>query len=76
MILSKEGFFDDEIIYIDYDFEEVMYRWEHKKGLVHVKFYREEESNRLVPQDNRLFNDALRFGDRISKAEYELGVRL
>jgi hypothetical protein len=60
-------------IYVDYPFEEVMYRWSCEEKRIYVKFYGEEEKNDPVPQDNRLYNDALLYGDEISKEEYQKG---
>ena len=60
-------------IYIDYDFEEVTYRWDHLARKCYVKFYGKPEHPQPVPHDNRLHNDALRFGREISREEYERG---
>lgn len=68
--------FDDFVtrdIYIDYDFEEVTYRWDHQAKAVYLKFYGKPEKTDPVPQDNRLYVDALRFGREITKEEYERG---
>jgi len=60
-------------IYIDYPFEEVMFREDYKNQLIYKKFYTEYEILTPVPYDNRLYNDALRFGEEITKEEYEKG---
>jgi hypothetical protein len=60
-------------VFVDYDFEEVAYRWDHRSKIVFVKFYGAEESARPVPSDNRLYNDAILYGCEISQDEYEKG---
>lgn len=57
-------------VYLDYDFEDVMFRWDHQRRLIFVKFDGETEKQQPVSHDNRLFNDALRFGKEISEAVY------
>ena len=73
MPISKGELFSKQDVYINYDFEEVMYRWDHKSQLIYVKFYGEKESSNLIPHNNRLFNDALLYGEQITKEEYEKG---
>jgi hypothetical protein len=70
MPVSKGKIFDEQDIYIDHDFEEVMYRWDHIAKKCYVKFYGKEESKELVPHDNRLYNDALLYGEQRTKEEY------
>ncbi|WP_110946881.1 hypothetical protein [Pseudomonas sp. UBA5706] len=60
-------------VYLDYDFEEVTFRWDHRARTVHVKFYGADESAELVPADSRLYNDAILYGREISREEYEKG---
>ena len=71
MGINKGEEFSKRDIYIDYAFEEVMFRWDHIKREIYIKFYNKDESTKPIPHDNRLFNDALRFGDEISKEDYE-----
>jgi hypothetical protein len=73
MPVNKGPRFAREDIYIDYPFEEVMYRWDHVAREIHVKFYGADESPKPIPHDNRLFNDALLGGEEISKEQYEGG---
>ena len=65
--------FDSQDIYIDYDFEEVMFRWDHKNKVAYKRFYNEEETGIAVERNNRLFTDALQDGEEISKEMYEQG---
>jgi hypothetical protein len=58
-------------VYIDYPFEDVMYRWDHKAKKACVKFYGKPEHKEPVPQDNRLLNEATSNGDEISQHQYE-----
>ncbi|WP_259754970.1 hypothetical protein [Pseudomonas sp. GCEP-101] len=73
MGIEKGEVFAQRDIYIDYDFEDVTYRWDHRTSTVYVRFYGEPEHPEPVPQDNPLFNDALRFGREISREEYLRG---
>lgn len=77
MPISKGEVFEKRDVFIDYPFEEVMYRWDHVAKKVYVCFYGNCESLSPVPHDNRLFNDALLHGEEISREQYEklAGVR-
>jgi hypothetical protein len=66
--------FKERDVYICYPFEAVMYRWDHSSRTIYVKFYGRDESPNPVPSDNRLFNDALLYGDEITSEEYRRGV--
>ncbi|WP_434777394.1 hypothetical protein [Neisseria sp. Ec49-e6-T10] len=59
-------------VYVDYDLEEVMFRWSFLKKQAYRKFYNDEKES-PVPIDNKLYNEALLFGDEISKEQYEQG---
>lgn len=71
MPVSKGQLFAQGDVYIDYPFEEVMYRWDHKQEKIYVRFYGEAEKPAPVPHDNRLFNDALLSGNQITREQYE-----
>jgi hypothetical protein len=71
-IISNEQF-NTEDIYLDYSFEEVMFRWDHNTKKVFRKFYGENEYLNSVPSSNRLFNDAIRFGVEITYEQYIKG---
>lgn len=73
MPVSKGELFRKQDIYIDHDFEEVMYKWNHKLKLIYVKFYGKEESPKPIHHDNKLFNDAILYGEQIIKEAYEKG---
>lgn len=70
MGINKGERFDQEDIYVDYEFERVMFRYEHKGKKIYRKFYGEQEEAQPVPFDNRLFNDALLYGIEITLEEY------
>ena len=76
MGINKGEHFSERDIFIDYPFENVMFRWDHVQKEIFVKFYDESECTNNVPHDNRLFNDALRFGDEISENVYHQGKQL
>jgi len=60
-------------VYIDYTFEEVMFRREHVEGEIYRKFYGENEYTVPITCGNRLFSDALLSGTEISREEYLIG---
>ena len=61
-------------IYVDYPFEDVMFRWDHLERKAYRKFYGKAETG-PIPHDNRLYNEALCFGDEISREAYLAGKR-
>ncbi|WP_263260611.1 hypothetical protein [Pseudomonas sp. RIT-PI-S] len=73
MGINKGERFELEDIFVSYPYEEVMYRWDHRSKKVFVRFYGASESSHTVPYDNRLFNEALCFGDEITQEEYLAG---
>lgn len=60
-------------IFIDYDYESVMFRWDHVNKKAYKKFYGQQENDEVIDHSNRLYNDALRFGDEISEVAYLKG---
>ena len=70
---NKGERFEIEDIFVAYPYEEVMYRWDHRSKKIFVRFYGAPESSQPVLHDNRLFNEALRFGDEITQEEYLAG---
>ncbi|CAJ0779040.1 hypothetical protein R8510_04569 [Ralstonia chuxiongensis] len=52
-----------------------MFRWVHQARKIYVCFYGDRESSEPVPHDNRLFNDALLYGDEIGRLQYGLKER-
>jgi hypothetical protein len=75
MPIGKGRHFSLRDIYIDYPFEEVMYRWDHVARKIFVRFYGKSESTGTVPDNNRLYNDALLYGDEITAEEYKDGKK-
>lgn len=75
MPVNKGQLFSDGDVYIDYPFEEVMYRWDHQQKKIYVRFYGKVENPKPVPHDNRLFNDALLSGDQITREQYRRAHR-
>ena len=73
MPINKGERFDRENIYIDYQFEQVMFRWDFLERKRYKKFYGESEGNKFIPCDNRLYNEALLYGDEITLEEYFKG---
>lgn len=71
MAINKGQFFTNNDVFIDYPFEEVMYRWNHTEQKIYVRFYGEEEKPDPISHDNRLLNDPILSGDEISREKYE-----
>jgi hypothetical protein len=74
MGITKGVRFGREDIYVDYPFEEVMFRWDHTERKIYRQFYGKVESG-PVPHDNRLYNDALLYGEETTKDKYLNGKR-
>jgi len=75
MPVEKGDTFFQRNFFIDYPYEEVMYRWDYAREKVFVTFYGETEKFKPIPHDNRLFNDALLSGDEITREQYENKMR-
>lgn len=73
MAIKTGEYLNTKDVYIDYPFEEVMFRRMKKNGAIYRKFYGEQESSELILHNNRLYNDALLSGNEITQAEYEIG---
>lgn len=73
MPIEKGPHFAARDIYIAYPFEDVMYRSDCRTKKIYVRFYGQAENPVPVPHDNRLFNDALLYGDEISAETYFAG---
>lgn len=59
-------------IFIDYEYEEVMFRFELSTRRFFKKFYGESKETE-VPYNNRMLNDAIRFGDEVDSRAYQAG---
>jgi len=64
--------FRNSDVYVDYDLEDVMFRYELSTRRFFRKFYGKSEEDE-VPHDNRLLNDAIRFGDETDAKTYQAG---
>lgn len=73
MAISKGIVFLESDVFIDYPFEEVMFRWDHVAEKVYRRFYGKDESLEPISQSNRLYNDAILYGDQITQEEYRQG---
>jgi len=73
MAIKTGEYLNTKEIYIDYPFEEVMFRRNNKNGSVYRKFYGEKESAEPIPHNNKLYNDALLSGNEITHDEYKKG---
>lgn len=73
MPVEKGDIFAKRDVFVDYPFEEIMYRWDHKTKKTYRKFYGEAEDPDPVPHDNGLYNEALLSGDEIPDVAYRQG---
>lgn len=64
--------FQEGDVYIDYDLEDVMFRFEHRSRRFFRRFYGQAEEKQ-VPFDSELLNDAIERGDEIDQAVYREG---
>lgn len=72
MGVAKGERFSREDIFVDYPFEEVMFRWDHVERKTYRKFYGEREFG-PIPHDNGLYNEALRSGEEVTRETYVAG---
>lgn len=70
MAIANGSIFTVKDVYVDYPFEEVMFRWDHAARRVFIKQYGEDEQNQSVTANDPLFNDALLIGDEITRQDY------
>lgn len=75
MPVEKGELFRLRDIFIDYPFEDVMFRWSYKEERIFRKFYGGEECRDPIPHDNRLLNDALLGGIEITGDQYGTGKK-
>jgi len=73
MAIKTGDYLNEKDIYIDYPFEQVMFRRVKADGFIYKKFYGQKESSKPVKYNNNLYNDALLSGDEISKEDYTKG---
>jgi len=69
--MQLEVFREGRDVYIDYPFEDVMFRWEHKTGKVFRKFYGQAEGE--IPYSSNLFHEAISAGQQITAEQYTQG---
>ena len=73
MVIIRSERFKNEDIYIDYPYEDIMFRWDHIDKLIYKKFYCQKEYPEPVPHDSELYNEARRFGKEITREQYIKG---
>ena len=71
MSVANERFRQGDV-FIDYDFEDVLFRYDAGSRRFFRKFYGESKESE-VPHDNRLLNDAIRFGNETEAMSYHSG---
>jgi len=71
MGVSNERFRRGDV-FVDHDFEQVMFRYEFSTRRFFRKFYGESKEDE-VPHDNRLLNDAIRSGEETDAQTYQAG---
>jgi hypothetical protein len=73
MAIKTGEYLNTKDIYIDYPYEEVMFRRTCSNGLIYRKFYGKNENPVPINDDNKLFNEALLSGHEITQEEYNKG---
>ncbi len=73
MPIKTGPYLDSKDVFIDYPYEEVMFRTEQLTGLIYRKFYGDSEFPEPIPDSNNLFNESLLYGDEITRELYEAG---
>lgn len=73
MPIKTGSYLDTKEVFIDYPYEEVMFRRDHISGLVYRRFYGESEFPEPIPNSNNLFNESLLYGDEITRELYQAG---
>lgn len=73
MGINKADLGEYQEAFVEYDLEQVMFRWDGQTRQVYRKFYGEEEHPLPVDHSNKLLNDCLRFGDQIKAEDYHRG---
>ena len=73
MGISRGSLGRNRDVFVEYELEEVMFRWDAGSAGVFRKFYGAAEETLLVDHSNRLFNDVLSFGDEIDSETYARG---
>ncbi len=76
MAVSIEAFGEGHDVYIDYPFEDMMFRYEYQTGKVFRKFYGHAEDE--IDHTSNLFHDAIRSsggggGQQITAEQYAQG---
>lgn len=72
MGLEKGPRLESQDIFVDYEFEDVMFWWDHKAKIIYRKFYG-EMFGVPVEHSNKLFNEALLHGAEITEEQYRRG---
>lgn len=73
MGINPDVFHKNDDVFIDYDFEEVVFRRAAATGRIFRKFYGADEEITPIDRTNRLFDDALNLGEQIDCATYSRG---
>lgn len=73
MAIKTGEYLNKKDIYIDYPYEEVMFRCTCSNVLIYKKLYGENENPIPIKDDNKLFNEALLSGNEITQEEYNKG---
>ncbi len=71
MAVPLEAFREGRDVYIDYPFEDAMFRYEHQTCRVFRKFYGEAEVE--IDRTSNLFHEAISAGQQITAEQYGQG---
>jgi hypothetical protein len=71
-MINKGEFFAGTDRYLSYPHEDALFFWDYRARKIRMKFTGQDYDVE-VPQDHRLFNEAILSGSEITRAEYEAG---
>ncbi len=71
MAIPLEAFREGRDVYIDYPFEDAMFRYEYQTHRVFRKFYGEPEVE--IDRTSNLFHEAISAGQQITTEQYAQG---
>lgn len=74
MSIKTGEYLNTKDIYINYEFEDVMFRRDKLTKEIFRKFYKENEYPEPIPHTNKLYIEALLSGEEITKEEYITGI--
>ena len=73
MAMEKGAFFLNQDRYLHAPHEDAMFHWDHRARTIRMKLAG-QRFDVEIPHDHRIFNEAIRSGREIARADYEAGM--